>query len=74
MTELRADLLAVSVEAPTLIDARDLATLMRCDISTVHRMASRGTFPKPLRDTGLRGYRWFTRDYVEWLKAHAPDG
>lgn len=79
MRELRPELLTGggTVEAPTLVDARDLASLMRCDISTVHRMARDGRFPRPVQDMGQPGpghkrqYRWLTADYVAWAKAHA---
>lgn len=67
---LRADLLTATVEAPTLIDANDLAQLMRCSVWTVHRMVKEGKFPKPLDAPGLKSYRWLTRDYVEWAEAH----
>lgn len=69
---LRPELLMETVEVPVLIDANDLAQLMRCDASTVHRMARTGKFPKPITEPGMKGARWLARDYLTWAKDRTP--
>lgn len=55
-----------------LIDAREVANLVGCHVSSVWRLDKAGKMPKPIRISGGL-VRWRSEDIREWIAMGCPD-
>lgn len=59
-----------SIEQPAMLTAADVATLVRCSIRTVYRLADQGSIPKPVRLGRL--IRWPREPFERWIADGCP--
>ena len=55
---------------PALLDARDVAAMLKCSRRTICRLMDAGRIPAPIRLGGL--LRWDRRALLEWITQGCP--
>jgi predicted DNA-binding transcriptional regulator AlpA len=59
-----------SLLSPICADAKDLATLLKVSVRTLHRLDDRGRIPAAIELGGCK--RWVIAEIEAWLRAGAP--